>query len=153
MKLWLLRHGEAHPPVSEEALRPLTERGMQEARQAGEVLPTTEIALVLQSPYCRALETAQLALAVNGYQGAVKTVDWVIPDASPRRALDCLDTYEACGNLLLVAHQPFLGALAGLLVNGTETEPLPLATGSLLELEGPLLAAGLLTLVSAHHFR
>ncbi len=54
-------------------------------------------------------------------------------------------------NLLIVTHQPFVGLLGGWLVHGHRDSPLPMATGSLAELEGEACAAGLMHLVALRH--
>ena len=77
---------------------------------------------------------------------------WLTPDDDPREVLGFLDERSE-RNLLLVSHQPLVGALGGLLVHGNRRDPLPMSTASLAELEGDFAAAGLMTLVSLHHPR
>jgi phosphohistidine phosphatase len=64
-QLWLLRHGEAvpHEAASDDAARPLTERGQDQSRAAGRALAALEVHFhaVYSSPKVRALETARLA--------------------------------------------------------------------------------------------
>jgi phosphohistidine phosphatase len=61
--IWLLRHGEA-ADGSPDAERPLTERGEEQARQAGTALRALGVKLdgCLASPKVRAADTARLAL-------------------------------------------------------------------------------------------
>ena len=60
--LWLLRHTEA-ADGSHDAERPLTEKGREQARWAGEALKALGVSLdaCLSSPKVRAYETAKLA--------------------------------------------------------------------------------------------
>ena len=60
--IWLLRHGEA-ADGSPDAERPLTERGEEQARAAGEALAALGVSLdaCVTSPKVRAAETARLA--------------------------------------------------------------------------------------------
>jgi phosphohistidine phosphatase len=60
--LWLLRHAEAAEGRPDEA-RPLTPRGLEQARTAGAALRRLGVHLdaCLSSPKRRAIETAQLA--------------------------------------------------------------------------------------------
>jgi len=60
--LWLLRHAEAAEGRPDEA-RPLTPRGLEQARLAGQALGRLGVHLdtCLSSPKRRAMETAQLA--------------------------------------------------------------------------------------------
>jgi phosphohistidine phosphatase len=148
VKLWLLRHGEAEPSARTDALRNLTAHGRQQAREAAEHLQGRALQVVLVSPYVRAQQTADLACKVLGFTGTRQTVSWLTPDSDLRQALRELDGY-AVDELLLVTHQPFVGALAGLLVHGHRQQPLPMNTASLALLEGDELAAGLMQL-SAH---
>lgn len=152
MRLWLLRHGEAEPFARTDAERALTERGRNEARRSADGLPRDALSCILASPYVRAQQTAELVREVLGYHGRFETVDWITPDDDPLAGLAQLDRYEADG-LLLVSHQPFIGALGGLLVHGRPDTPLSMATGSLAELEGEAFAAGLMRLVSLQHPR
>jgi len=54
-------------------------------------------------------------------------VDWATPESDLEEALRALDL-RGESDLLLVTHQPFVGNLAGWLVNGSHSEPLPMAT-------------------------
>lgn len=150
MKLWLLRHGEAEPCARTDAERALTERGRVEARQSGARLAGYAPQAILTSPYVRARQTADLVS--EQLQNAVpcETVAWIVPDADLREALLQLDrrTEQA---LLLVSHQPFIGELGGFLVHGHRGDPLPMRTGTLVELEGEAIAAGLMHVVGLHH--
>jgi phosphohistidine phosphatase len=68
-----------------------------------------------------------------------------------RHALRELDAYPF-EELLLVTHQPLVGALAGLLLHGHRQQPLPMDTASLALLEAPSLVAGLMQLsLHQHH--
>jgi phosphohistidine phosphatase len=67
--LWLLRHADAADGAPDEA-RPLTERGVRQARAAGLALARLEVKLdvCLSSPKRRALETATLACEPLGLE-------------------------------------------------------------------------------------
>src|SRR6202012_5457122 len=98
--LWLLRHAEAvdgHPDDE----RPLTERGIIQAQDAGRALEAlrTHIDACLSSPKPRARQTAELACAPLGLE---VTVD-------RRLSGEPFDAYEltaGLGNVLLVGHDP-----------------------------------------------
>lgn len=144
MRLYLLRHGEAEPHAASDALRRLTERGIREVRQSAEALRAAGIQRVLASPYRRAQETAALVMQVLGLEGPLVTVDWLTPDTDPQWALNQFDD-GAAGVQLLVAHQPLLGELAGLLLHGHRQAPQPFHTAGVLGLEGPSAMAGLMS--------
>jgi phosphohistidine phosphatase len=105
---------------------------------------------VLVSPYQRAQQTADEVCKALGFSGRRETVDWATPESDLEEALRALDL-RGESDLLLVTHQPFVGNLAGWLVNGSHSEPLPMATASLAELEGEAIAGGLMQLASLHH--
>ncbi len=67
--IWLLRHGEA-ADGSPDADRPLTERGEEQAREAGAALAAMGVSLdaCLTSSKKRALDTARLACEALGVE-------------------------------------------------------------------------------------
>lgn len=152
MKLWLLRHGEAEPRARTDAERNLTDTGREEVRRSAAHLEGQQLEAILVSPYNRAQQTAELVRQVLRFEGPVVTVPWLTPESDLREAMLYLDRREE-RDLLLVTHQPFVGALGGWLVDGHRNGPLPMATASLAELEGEDLAAGLMSLVSLRHPR
>jgi phosphohistidine phosphatase len=150
MRLWLLRHGEAEALARSDDERALTADGCQEVRQAAQRLEGCALGMILVSPYLRAQQTAALVKEVLGYGGELRTVRWLTPDSDPREVLAQLDHYRQ-SELLLVTHQPLVGNLAGWLIHGHRQQPLAMATASLAELEGEILAAGLMNLASLVH--
>ncbi|MDH1443810.1 phosphohistidine phosphatase SixA [Pseudomonas sp. GD03721] len=152
MRLWLLRHGQAEPQAASDAARELTAHGRQEVQQAAAQLLGRPLTAIMASPYVRAQQTAELVRLELGFSGSVQTVSWLTPDSDPRDALKYLDEREHA-EVLLVSHQPLIGALGGLLVHGHRQEPLPMRTASLAELEGDISAAGLMELLALIHPR
>lgn len=148
MKLWLLRHGEAEPRARSDAERALTERGRKEVRQSAKRLRGEVIAHILVSPYRRAQQSAELVREALGLDLPLTTLDWLTPDDDPRQVACRLDAYP--GNCLLVSHNPLLGQLAGLLLQGHLQQPLSLHTASLVELQGETIP-GLMHLAGLHH--
>ncbi|MDM8349885.1 phosphohistidine phosphatase SixA [Pseudomonas sp. sp1636] len=152
MRLWLLRHGEAEAQARSDAERGLTARGRQEVLQAALQLEGRALGAILASPYVRAQQTAALVREALGFTAGVQTVPWLTPDSDPREVLRQLDHYPQ-NELLLVTHQPLVGALAGLLIHGHRQQALPMYPASLAELEGDVLAAGLMDLLAVVHPR
>lgn len=150
MRLWLLRHGQAEPQAASDAVRELTAQGRKEVLQAAAQLAGRPLTAILASPYVRAQQTAELVREALGFAGAVATVAWLTPDTDPREVLKYLDEREG-GEILLVSHQPLIGALGGLLLHGHRQEPLPMRTASLAELDGDMAAAGLMELLALIH--
>ncbi|MGI9183834.1 MAG: SixA phosphatase family protein [Solirubrobacteraceae bacterium] len=98
--LWLLRHGDAAdgPPDDE---RPLTERGITQAQNAGRALERLGVSLeaCLCSPKLRARQTAQYACAPLGLELTVE----------PRLSgepFDVADLTAGLDDVLLVGHDP-----------------------------------------------
>lgn len=143
---------EAEPHASRDSERRLTAHGRKEVLQSAARLAGLPLDGILASPYVRAQQTAELVREALGLVEPVGTAPWLTPDDDPREVLGFLDERSE-RNLLLVSHQPLVGALGGLLVHGNRRDPLPMSTASLAELEGDFAAAGLMTLVSLHHPR
>ncbi len=150
MRLWLLRHGQAEPKARTDAQRNLTDVGRREVEGAAASLQDQSLQVILVSPYQRAQQTAEIVRQALGFTGPVETVPWLTPDSDPADAMLYLDRRTE-QRLLLVTHQPLVGALGGWLVSGHRDAPLPMATASLAELEGEHLAAGLMHLVGLRH--
>jgi phosphohistidine phosphatase len=98
--LWLLRHAEAAdgPPDDQ---RPLTERGVRQAQDAGRALERLGIGIdhCLSSPKVRALQTAEHACAPLG----------VVVEIDKRLSGEPFDVEEltiGLGDVLLVGHDP-----------------------------------------------
>jgi phosphohistidine phosphatase len=99
--LWLLRHAEAADGTPDDE-RPLTERGVTQAQDAGRALEQLGVRIdaCLSSPKVRALQTAQHACAPLGIEVTVE----------PRlggEPFDALDLVIGLGDdVLLVGHDP-----------------------------------------------
>jgi len=98
--LWLLRHAEAADGLPDDE-RPLTERGVRQAQDAGQALERlgVKIDACLSSPKLRAAQTAQYACAPLGVEVTVE----------PRLAgepFDPLTLAAGLGEVLLVGHDP-----------------------------------------------
>lgn len=129
----------------DDAVRELTGRGRQQILIMGALLREQSLSAVYVSPYVRAQQSARLLGLPSGLE--LHTVPWLIPETEPTQVLRQLDGQ---GSVLLVAHQPLLGELAGLLQHGHRQQPLALGTANLVELEGEVLAAGLMELNAVH---
>jgi phosphohistidine phosphatase len=98
--LWLLRHAEAADGTPDDA-RPLTERGIRQAQDAGRALEQLGVTIdaCLSSPKLRAVQTAQLACAPLGTE---VTVDGRLSG----EPFDVADLVAGLGDVLLVGHDP-----------------------------------------------
>lgn len=150
MKLWVLRHGEAEPQASSDAARRLTPHGREQVLRSAAHLLGQVPQLILASPYVRAQQTAALVHEALGCDKPVQTVPWLTPESDPQQVISQLDTLGV-EQVLLVSHQPLVGALVSLLEHGHRRPPAPMSTASLAQLEGNFPLAGLMTLCSLTH--
>ena len=115
MDLILWRHADAEAG-SRDLERKLTAKGRKQAARVGEWLTARLPAkyLVLASPARRARETAD-ALGVR-----YKIVERLAPGAAPGDIIEACGWPSHKGAVVVVGHQPDLGALAAFLVSGAE---------------------------------
>lgn len=150
MRLWVLRHGQAHSQAASDPVRELTEFGRDEIRRSAAHLHGQPLQAILASPYVRAQQSAMLVRELIGFEPAVLTVPWLTPQSEPAEVLVQLKD-QPWEHLLLVSHQPMVGALLGLLQHGHYRQPLPMDTASLAQVQGDWPLAGSMTLHSVHH--
>jgi phosphohistidine phosphatase SixA len=159
--LCVIRHGLAGESLADRALddaRPLTARGLAQARRAGAALAGLRLLPhgLWTSPLRRAVETARAAATAAGARAAPRETDALEPEAPPGRALATL--LEAAGARAatgpevhwLVGHQPHLSAFVALCLRELPHD-LRIAKGDVVVLEaaGTGAAAGAFRL--AHH--
>jgi len=129
MEIWLLRHAAAEDRAASghDADRTLTEDGHRRARDVGRGLAKLEpaITLVLTSPYARARQTAEAAVRALHLDGKLKETSALEPDSDPGDVLAELRG-ESAESVLLVGHEPHMGALLGRLVSGRAGLEIPM---------------------------
>jgi phosphohistidine phosphatase len=148
MKLWVLRHGEAHTHAASDAVRELTALGREQVLLSAARLSGQPLTL-LASPYVRAQQSAELVRQALGVDQVV-TVPWLTPDSDPLKVIAGLADYPA-GDVLLISHQPLVGALISVLVQGNYRHPQPMGTASLARLEGDAVVVGKMLLSEVFH--
>jgi len=123
--VWILRHAvaEDRSDSGRDADRALTDEGARRARDVGRGLAALApgIARIVTSPYRRARQTADAAAAALDLEGALSESSALEPERDPE---EILREVSASGHddVLVVGHQPHLGALLGLLVAGRGVE-------------------------------
>jgi len=123
IQLVFFRHGIADPNVTPDHERPLTDEGIKKTRAAAEGLRKLEIPFdkILTSPWRRAAQTASI-LADVLMTGAPEELPELAGNRSVKELFDALSRRKP-GNVLLVGHQPLLGAaVAHLLGAGDKCE-------------------------------
>lgn len=139
MEIWLLRHAAAEERASSgrDADRTLTEDGHRRAREVARGLAALEpgIELVVTSPYARARQTAEpaaRALKLSG--GGLRESAALEPDRDPDEILDEVRS-DKVESVLLVGHEPHMGALLGRLVYGRGAHPIPMKKAAVARVE------------------
>ena len=127
MDVWILRHAAAEERAASgrDADRRLTGEGDRRARAVGRGLASLEpgIAAIWTSPFSRARQTAEAAAKALDVE--IRETRSLEPGRDPEDVLRELRT-EAFEAVLLVGHEPHLGALLGRLVAGRPALTLPL---------------------------
>ena len=120
MEIYILRHGiaedgHAGQPDSERALTAEGKKKLRAilkvAREAG-VAP----ALLMTSPYRRAVQTAQVAAEVLGFQGDLLRTKSLEPNSSPRAVWDEIRVHKDQARILLCGHEPLFSHLTAYLL-------------------------------------
>jgi len=122
VELYLIRHAEAAPEgeggVNDDADRPLTTRGEEQARKVGKGLERKGLRpeAVVSSPLLRSRQTADLLVAaLASPPPEVKMCEELAPDGRRRRLSRYLKGLGT-NKVALVGHQPDLGEFAAWLV-------------------------------------
>jgi len=122
MRLYLMRHAIAvargNPGDARDAQRPLTEDGREQARSVAKGLKRlkADADLIATSPYLRALQTAEQVAQLFGRGMPVKELDALRPDVNPAETSLALNAFAAHDGIVLVGHEPHLGAWVAELV-------------------------------------
>jgi phosphohistidine phosphatase len=142
MRVILFRHGPAagRDPKRwpDDSLRPLTSLGAQLIRAVAEGLTRIEpgIEQIVSSPFARARQSARVLADVLD-TGEIEEMDALRPEGPVTDILRFLSSRVSDRSLVLVGHEPDLGALAGLLLWGSPTSlPLKKAGACLIRFEG-----------------
>ena len=118
MFLYILRHGEAIEQGYEDAERPLSSLGKEQALIASKAIKALGVGLdaVLSSTIERAKQTAKMIEKELGVKTFSMT-QYLIPGSDHLELIKQLNELKY-NHLLLVGHEPHLSAFISLLVNG-----------------------------------
>jgi phosphohistidine phosphatase len=113
VRLFLVRHAHS-APGEPDSLRPLSERGREQARAVGELLAPAAPDAVFTSPLLRARETATAIARAADVEA--QSDERLAPGAT---AEDVLATVEGAGEtVVVVGHQPDCSEIAAALGAG-----------------------------------
>jgi phosphohistidine phosphatase len=146
MLLFLIRHADA-VGFQEDPVRPLSLRGVDEARRLGEFFARNGAfapAEIWHSPLQRARETAEIIHRETRLSCPVRETTGLIPEDDPALILARIAQVPQLKALALVGHDPHLSTLATLLLQeGAENEIFfEVSKGSVLAFEGQPAAPG-----------
>lgn len=142
MNLFLLRHADANTLADTDDGRPLSEKGIAQARKMGRfcVERGLEISLILSSPIRRAHETA--VLFAKPLKAAVTVVPWLSCGAHPEAVERELREYRSEPSLVLVGHEPDFSGIVAHLLGLPRQENIRIRKASLTLLELDSIRAG-----------
>jgi phosphohistidine phosphatase len=119
VRVTLIRHAEAGDDAPRDEARALTSRGRADARRLGRALARRGVRFtaIVTSPLVRAVQTAEIVAAATSYRGRMAATDLLQPEAPARDVISFLAKLaaEVETSVALVAHEPILSAVAGLL--------------------------------------
>ena len=138
MRIYILRHGVAETATAgmSDADRALVAEGRKKLRAVLGIAKQVGVApdLILTSPYLRAVQTAEVAAEVLGYQGTTLEIDALHPGGTPREAWDEIRAHQGYESVLVSGHEPLLSSLAAFLL-GTPSLWIDLKKGSLMRID------------------
>lgn len=127
MKLYILRHGQAEPPVVDDYSRQLTQKGQSDVQAlAGKLAEqgiTFEKAWV--SPFIRTRQTFDVFCSAFGHDVPFEYADALLSESSVQDTSDFLLKElgdQRVESALLVSHQPLVSSLIAYLVDGNTHE-------------------------------
>jgi phosphohistidine phosphatase len=140
LRLFLVRHGDADAEIPEglgDEARALTTKARQTAfahflHLTGRM---SDVDLILTSPLVRAVQTAQILSIAQKHDGPLRAHRSLLPDM-PVGAIETVVTDHADENLVLVGHQPSMGAMAAHLL-GLANFPRHVNPGTVIGLDKP----------------
>ncbi|AKQ64661.1 Phosphohistidine phosphatase SixA [Myxococcus hansupus] len=138
MRLFLVRHGDADAEIPEglgDEARALTAKARTGTAQHFGALAARmgPVGRILTSPLVRTVQTSQLLSIAAKFEGPLKVHRCLLPDM-PVGAVEPVLNEFADENLVLVGHQPSMGALAAHLL-GMQSFPKPVNPGTVIGLE------------------
>ena len=142
MTLYLLRHADAEEVRTSDSARLLTAKGIGQARTVGQFCVRKQLrpALLLTSPYRRALQTAEIVAEVLQMEGGAQTEGFLASGMDPETALTELQAFGWAQSVMIVGHQPDLGTLATALLGLSDAGGLPVGKATLICLRAERLA-------------
>lgn len=149
-----MRHGHAVPEAPQDSLRELSASGQLEVQNAvkSNLESFSGLQLVVNSPYIRAQQTADIAVQLIGDITRQES-SLLTPNGSVQKVIDYLHTLfhdQALQSVMIVGHQPLFGSLVDDLC-GLEPGAHRLATASIAAIDTDVIALNCCQLRWLHH--
>lgn len=143
MILYFLRHAEAEPDDTNDAARPLTEKGLAQAERAAKFLQRNGLfpEIILTSPLVRARQTAKPA-AKRFDESELSQADWLACGMTSETFLAEIGKYQNLQSILLVGHEPDFSTVIAALIGLADPASIRVRKGSLTVVELPEIAFG-----------
>jgi phosphohistidine phosphatase len=140
LRIFLVRHGEADAEAPEglgDEARALTAkaRASTVAHFASLAERIGPVSLILTSPLVRTVQTAQLLSTLLKHEGPLRAHRCLLPDMPVGAVAPVIDEHTG-ENIVLVGHQPSMGALATHLL-GMQSFPKQVNPGTIIAIERP----------------
>lgn len=115
--LYLVRHGiaESFSPSGQDSGRHLTPIGRSQVEAMGTALYSRGVApaVILCSPYVRAVQTADILAHQLHYAAPIDQDKRLIPSASVQELQNLVTEFRSTESLMLVGHEPWVSAAMG----------------------------------------
>jgi len=141
MQVLIVRHAIAEDQAPSDALRPLSEKGIENMKEnvqgLQKILPTID--LIINSPLLRAQQTADLIAAVhpNAQRETWRALSPMGPETKILTGLQQLAKDQQLNTVTLVGHEPDLGKLITWFLTGEAAYWMPLKKGAACLVEFP----------------
>jgi phosphohistidine phosphatase len=142
MQLLLLRHADAVASAATDDLRPLSDKGRQQAQRVARFCKENDLRpeLILSSPFLRTEETAQIVARELGSELVLSA--FLAAGMMPFAAMEELRAVLRFDCVMLVGHEPDLGSLAGALLGAGNPGAIHFRKATLAALEVESLICG-----------
>ncbi len=119
MLLYFLRHGDALTNSYNERTPPLSEEGKRSIYKLADYIKSRKIRFtnIISSPLLRAWQTASIVAENSNQNLPIIESDNLLPECNPEKLLEEITNYSDDGKILLVSHQPLLGATISTLIS------------------------------------
>jgi phosphohistidine phosphatase len=121
LEIYLLRHAIAEDarPGSPDSARSLTPEGRRKLREVMRRAKSAGVdpAVILSSPYKRAVQTAEIAAEILGYQGETLLTKALVPASGPELVWEEIRIHKDSCQIMLVGHEPLFSHLTAFLLN------------------------------------